>query len=73
MFQFPGSAHLSVWPAFSRPGCPIREPADHTLFAGPRKFSQLTAPFFASESLGIPHAPLFASLNDNATRIVAAH
>jgi hypothetical protein len=42
-------------------GCPIRTPADHALFAGPRSFSQLTTSFFASESLGIPHTPFITS------------
>src|SRR5690606_952207 len=41
-----------------RVGCPIRIPADHTVCAGPRGFSQLAASFIASESLGIPRAPL---------------
>jgi hypothetical protein len=40
-------------------GCPIRTPADHSLFATPRSFSQLITSFFASESLGIPHTLLF--------------
>ena len=30
--------------------------------ADPRRFSQLITPFFASESLGIPHTPLFCLL-----------
>ena len=42
-------------------GCPIRTPADQRPFAPPRGFSQLIASFFASESQGIPHAPLSAS------------
>ena len=42
-----------------RPGCPIRTPADQSVCAAPRRFSQLAASFIASESLGIPHAPLF--------------
>jgi hypothetical protein len=41
-------------------GCPIRIPADQVVCAHPRSFSQLVASFFASESLGIPHAPFFA-------------
>ena len=41
-----------------RPGCPIRTPADQSVCAAPRRFSQLAASFVASESLGIPHAPL---------------
>jgi hypothetical protein len=42
-------------------GCPIRTPADQFLLADPRSFSQLTTSFFADESLGIPHTPLFTS------------
>ena len=40
------------------PGCPIRISADLGIFAPPRSFSQLITSFFASESLGILHAPL---------------
>gem|GEM_PF-1722641 len=40
-------------------GCPIRTSADHFASADPRGFSQLGTSFFASESLGIPRAPLF--------------
>ena len=65
MFQFPGSAHLAVYHAFSMVGCPIRTPADQLLFADPRSFSQLTTSFFASESLGIPHTPFLTSLFDS--------
>ena len=43
--------------AFGRAGSPIRTPTDHFLFADPRGFSQLTASFFASGSLGIPRSP----------------
>ena len=43
-------------------GCPIRIPADHIVCANPRSFSQLITSFFASESLGIPHTPLFCLL-----------
>ena len=71
MFQFPGSAHLAVFPTFSREGCPIRTPADQFLFADPRSFSQLTTSFFASESLGIPHTPFFTSLFDSPNVLVA--
>ena len=39
------------------PGCPIRTSATHRVFASYRGFSQLITSFFASESLGIPHAP----------------
>lgn len=62
MFQFPGFAHLAVYYTFSIVGCPIRTPADQFVFANPRSFSQLITSFFASESLGIPHTPLFTSL-----------
>ena len=34
----------------------------YRLCAAPRSLSQLTTSFFASESLGIPHAPLFCLL-----------
>ena len=63
MFQFPGSAPLARYHAFSMVGCPIRTPADQFLFADPRSFSQLTTSFFASESLGIPHTPFLTSLS----------
>ena len=43
-------------------GCPIRTSADQFPFANPRSFSQLTASFFASESLGIRHS-LFCSFS----------
>ena len=33
--------------------------------ADPRSFSQLTTSFFASESLGIPHTPLFTSFKND--------
>ena len=41
-----------------REGCPIRISADQFVCADPRGFSQLATSFFASESLGIPRAPL---------------
>ena len=43
--------------AFSPGGSPIRTPTDQFLFADPRGFSQLTASFIASGSLGIPRSP----------------
>ncbi len=46
---------------FKLGGFPIRTSTDLRLFASPRSFSQLTTSFVISESLGIPHAPLFAS------------
>ena len=42
-----------------RLGCPIRISTDQFALANPRSFSQLITSFFASESLGIPRAPLF--------------
>ena len=58
MFQFPafapGKARRA---AFNRAGFPIRTRTDHFLFADTRAFSQLTASFFASGSLGIPRSP----------------
>ena len=62
MFQFSGFAHLSVCYVFNIAGCPIRIPADRSVCASPRSFSQLIASFIASESLGIPHTPLFCLL-----------
>ena len=49
------------WQASCLPGCPIREPADQRPSAPPRGFSQLIAPFVASESLGIHRPPFFPS------------
>ena len=40
-------------------GCPIRISTDQLALANPRSFSQLITSFLASESLGIPRAPLF--------------
>ena len=58
MFQFPGLApRLLGVPRLLAVGCPIRVPADRFVFANPRRFSQLVAPFFASESQGIPRTP----------------
>ena len=60
MFQFPAFAPAyRRCQAFSLTGCPIRTPTDLNLFAVPRRFSQLTTSFFASESLGILR-PLFS-------------
>ena len=47
-----------VMPGSLPAGCPIRTSADHGAFATPRRFSQLVTSFLASESPGIPHAPL---------------
>ena len=48
------------------PGSPIRISADPGAFASPRGFSQLVTSFFASESLGILHAPFVTPLFLNA-------
>ena len=55
-FSSPGSPPLRD--SRKREGCPIRTPADQLVCADPRGFSQLAASFVASESLGIPRAPL---------------
>ena len=43
-------------------GCPIRTSVGLRVFAPRHGFSQLVTSFVASESLGIPHAPLFRSV-----------
>ena len=43
-------------------GCPIRTSAGQCAFAARRSFSQLVTSFIASESPGIPHAPLVVPL-----------
>ena len=50
---------LMEWYNLLVPGCPIRISADRFVFANPRGFSQLITSFFAFQSLGIPHVPLF--------------
>ena len=62
MFQFSGFAFLSEYYLFKIVGCPIQVSADQFVCANPRSFSQLITPFFASESLGIPHTPLICLL-----------
>ncbi len=59
MFQFTGFATIAGRYTFSIPGCPIQTSTDQISSADPRSFSQLGTSFFASESLGIPHTPLF--------------
>ena len=59
MFQFTGFATLAGRYVFNIPGCPIQISTDQVSSADPRSFSQLGTSFFASESLGIPHTPLF--------------
>ena len=58
-FSSPGSPPFG-YHAFSVVGCPIRRSPDRRVCAPPRSLSQLITSFFASESLGIPHAPLFS-------------
>ena len=58
MFQFPAFASRSSVMSGSLPtGCPIRISVGLRAFAPRHGFSQLVTSFFASESLGIPHAP----------------
>ena len=59
MFQFAGFASFSGYRIFNTVGCPIRKFTGHWLFAPNRDFSQLITSFFASESLGIRHAPFY--------------
>ena len=59
MFQFTGFATIAGRYVFNIPGCPIQTFTDQISSADPRNFSQLGTSFFASESLGIPHTPLF--------------
>ena len=63
MFQFPTFAHLSMWPVFHRPGCPIRISRRQGLFAPQPGFSQLITSFIASESQGIHRLPFFYFLS----------
>ena len=58
MFQFPPFASIYGYMSFTHVGCPIRKSTDQCLFAASRSLSQLITSFFASESLGIRHAPL---------------
>ena len=62
MFQFPAFASLSGCQAFCLTGCPIRRSGGLRLFAPYPGFSQLITSFFAPESLGIRHVPLFTIL-----------
>ena len=58
-FSSPGSPPCGYY-IFNIVGCPIRISTDHSVCATPHSFSQLITSFFASESLGIPHTPLFS-------------
>ena len=53
-------------------GCPIRTSAGHGAFATRRSFSQLVTSFFASESLGIPHAPFVVPFYPYPARLAAS-
>src|SRR5690606_19874581 len=73
-FVFFSSAYLDVsvqrvcsspcggYYVFNIVGCPIRISTDQFVCANPRSFSPLITSFFASDSLGIPHTPLFSLL-----------
>ena len=58
-FSSPGLPPLRDDYSSTTVGCPIRTSADQFVCADPRGFSQLITSFLASESLGIPRAPLF--------------
>ena len=58
-FSSPGSPQgFSLMPESLPAGCPIRKSAGQWVFAPRRRLSQLITSFVASESQGIPHAPL---------------
>ena len=70
-FVFSSSGYLDVsvprvrpfrYHIFNMVGFPIRKSADQFVCADPRGLSQLITSFIASESLGIPHAPLLCLL-----------
>ena len=69
MFQFRGLASVAGCRVFYPTGCPIQKSPDQILFANPRSFSQLTTSFFASKSLGIPHAPFLTFLQLSHVRV----
>ncbi len=60
-FSSPGSLPFGYY-IFNIVGFPIRISADQIVCANPRSFSQLITSFIASETLGIPHTPLFSLL-----------
>ena len=62
-FSSPRSPHAVCVMSGSLPtGCPIRISRGRRVFAPRPGFSQLVTSFFASESLGIPHAPFYDSV-----------
>ena len=73
MFQFPAFAPpIREVPESLPVGCPIRTSAGHGAFATRRSFSQLVTSFFASESLGIPHAPFVVPFYPYPARLKAS-
>jgi hypothetical protein len=60
-FSSAGSPPIGYY-VFNIVGCPIRKFTDQFVCANPRNLSQLITSFIASESLGIPHTPLFCLL-----------
>ena len=55
-------------------GCPIRISPDQVLFADPRSFSQLTASFFATGSLGILRSLFFSfSVSESLATFLSLH
>ena len=68
-FSFPAGTKMFQFPAFALryprnvgiapDGLPLRTSGGHGAFATRPGFSQLVTSFFASGSLGIPHAPFF--------------
>lgn len=61
-FSSPRSPRNNAVTGLQPAGLPIRTPPDHNLFAVTRRFSQLTASFIASRSLGIHRSLLYPSL-----------
>ncbi len=74
MFQFPGLApRLLGSIPIARNGLSHWVPADRFVFANPRRFSQLVAPFIASESQGIPRTPFVTFFNNENPYIVSSN
>ena len=66
-FSSPRLPPVNGMTALRQPGCPIRTPADQSVCAAPRRFSQLAASFFASGSPGIPRTPFVLPAADAAS------
>lgn len=58
MFQFPRYRIPCGISGFHRKGCPIRKSTDQSLFTTPRRLSQKTTSFIASQCPGIHRMPL---------------